>query len=164
MDARTKQVVNVMKANLHRNLSLSELANAATLSRSHLCYLFKTEMGMPPERYFRMLKMQEARRLLATSLVSVKQIMLTVGFTDKGVSSAATARVSALLNRAVLHGRSSSLSSRDERSLVSNSKYAGSPASGTLEWLRFRYGEALLLPAKGYLICLSTIGCFVDLW
>jgi AraC-like DNA-binding protein len=71
------------KANLHRNLSLSELATSVDISRSHLCHLFKTETGMSPGQYLLMLKMQKACELLATTLLSVKYIMIEVGYSSK---------------------------------------------------------------------------------
>ncbi len=83
MSPKTQVVVEFMKANLHQKLSLSEMANSVNLSRSHLCYLFKTQTGMSPGKYFFMLKMQKACELLATSPLNIKQIMAIVGYNDK---------------------------------------------------------------------------------
>jgi transcriptional regulator GlxA family with amidase domain len=86
MNPKTQLAVDFMNANLHRKLSLSELAKSVNISRSHLCYLFKTQTGMTPGQYLMMLRMQKACELLATSLLSVKQIMLEVGYNSKAIS------------------------------------------------------------------------------
>lgn len=85
MNPKTLMVVNFMDANLHRKLSLDELARAARISRSHLCRLFKTEAGMPPGQYLQKLRMERASRLLVTTLLSVKQIQFEVGYIDKSL-------------------------------------------------------------------------------
>jgi AraC-like DNA-binding protein len=82
MNAKTLIVLEIMKANLHRQLSLREFANSARVSPSHLCYLFKTQIGMPPGRYFFTLKMEKACELLTTTLLSVKEVMAEVGLND----------------------------------------------------------------------------------
>ncbi len=83
MNPKTQLAVDFMNANLHRKLSLAELARSVNISRSHLCYLFKTEKGISPGQYLTMLRMQKARDLLATTPLSVKQIMIEVGYDDK---------------------------------------------------------------------------------
>lgn len=76
---RVKTVIQFMEANLQRKISLPELADAANLSRSYLCTLFKIETGLSPGEYLRRLRMEKASRLLATTLLSVKQIMGMTG-------------------------------------------------------------------------------------
>lgn len=78
-------VVDFMDDNLHRRLSLSELAGIAGISRCHLCRLFKTETGMPPGQYLEEIRMQKASRLLTATLLSIKQILYEVGYTDKSL-------------------------------------------------------------------------------
>lgn len=72
-----------MRTNLHREIRLAEMAEATNLSLSYVSSLFKTKTGLPPGEYLRRLKMEKARCLLATSLLSVKQIMGEVGYNDK---------------------------------------------------------------------------------
>ena len=83
MKLRIQLAIDFMKANLHRRLSLAELASSLELSPSHLCYLFKAQTGMSPNQYFIRLKMEMARELLATTLLSVKQIMIEVGYSSR---------------------------------------------------------------------------------
>jgi len=81
--ARVLIATDFMKANLHRRIPLAELAGAANLSPSHLSRLFKTQTRLSPGEYLRRLRMEKARHLAATSLLSVKQIMAAVGYKSK---------------------------------------------------------------------------------
>jgi transcriptional regulator GlxA family with amidase domain len=83
MNSRTRIIIGFMRNNLHRNLSLSELAESAKISASHLGHLFKSETGMAPGQYLMALRMESARGLLASSTMSVKRIIFEVGFNDK---------------------------------------------------------------------------------
>jgi len=80
---RVKVVIQFMEANLERKISLDDLADAASLSRSYLCTLFKTETGLSPGEYLRRLRMEKASRLLATTLLSIKQIMAMTGYANR---------------------------------------------------------------------------------
>ena len=77
---RVQIVIDFMNTNLHRRIPLTELADVANLSPSHLSYLFKSETKLSPGEYLIRLKMETARQLLVTSLLSIKQIMAQVGY------------------------------------------------------------------------------------
>ena len=85
MNPKIQGVIEFMKANLHRKLRLSELAESANLSRTYLCRLFKMETGKPPAQYLQTLRMETAARLLATTQLSIKEVMFTVGYTHKSL-------------------------------------------------------------------------------
>lgn len=80
---RVKVVIDFMNTNLHRRLSLSELAKLANLSVSHLSRLFRTETKLSPWEYLIRLRMVRARELLATTLLSVKEVMAAAGYDSK---------------------------------------------------------------------------------
>jgi transcriptional regulator GlxA family with amidase domain len=82
-DPRIRVVLGFFTANLHRRIRLIELADAAKISPSRLSHLFKTEMGLSPGQYLMRLRMQEAAKFLASSRLSVKQIMALVGYDNK---------------------------------------------------------------------------------
>ena len=84
-DPRIRIVLDFLNANLHRRIRLTELAEAAKISPSRLSHLFKTEMGLSPGQYLMRLRMQKAGTLLATSRLSVKQIMAAAGYDDKSL-------------------------------------------------------------------------------
>ena len=83
MDYRIELVISVMKDNLHRDLTLSELGQAVNLSTSRLQYLFKVETGMTPGHYRRLLRIEKARDILGTTLLSIRQLRMRVGFKDR---------------------------------------------------------------------------------
>ena len=85
MNPKKQLIVHFIHVNLHRKLSLDEMAGSIDLSSSHLCRLLKTETGMSPGQYLQMLRMQKAASLLATTLMSIKQIMGEVGYRNKGL-------------------------------------------------------------------------------
>lgn len=82
-DPRVEIVIDFMNANLERKVPLKELADVANLSQSHLSRLFKTQTEMSPGEYLIRLRMERARQLLATSLLSIKQVMAKVGYYNK---------------------------------------------------------------------------------
>jgi transcriptional regulator GlxA family with amidase domain len=83
MDQRVQKAIRLMQENLSRKLLPGEIAIAVNLSLAHLRYLFKAETGMSPAQYLRSLRMQEARRLLETTFLSVKEVMHRIGVNDE---------------------------------------------------------------------------------
>lgn len=82
-NSRVQTVIHFMKANLQRSISLPELADVANLSASQFSHVFKTQTGISPMKYLRRLRMERARQLLATSGLSVKEIMAMSGYNSK---------------------------------------------------------------------------------
>jgi transcriptional regulator GlxA family with amidase domain len=76
-------VIDFMNANLARKVSLRELADVANLSQSRLSHLFKSQTERSPGEYLIRLRMEKARELLATSLLSIKQVMAMAGYYNK---------------------------------------------------------------------------------
>jgi transcriptional regulator GlxA family with amidase domain len=83
MDQRLQIVIALMKAELHRDISLDEIATSVNLSLSRLHHLFKAQTGTTPAQYLRFLRMEQARELLEFTFMSVKQIMVSVGVRDR---------------------------------------------------------------------------------
>ena len=80
MDQRVQHILTDMTADPRRGLSLASMAQSVNLSTSHMCYLFKTETGTPAAHYLKLLKMHDAAMLLSSKFLSVKQVMVAVGF------------------------------------------------------------------------------------
>ena len=78
--ARIQTVIDFMDANLHRKIPLTELAEIASVSQSHLSRLFNLHTGLSPGDYLIKLRMEKARHLLVTSFLSIKQVMATLGY------------------------------------------------------------------------------------
>ena len=82
MDRRVQIVIKFMEVYLDRPLSLNDLARSVNLSPWRLSHIFKSETRTPPLQYLRTLRMQQAKVLLETTFLSVKEIMTEVGVRD----------------------------------------------------------------------------------
>lgn len=83
MNYKVKLVVALIKNDLRRQHSVSDLAQSVNLSVSRLQHLFKLETGMPPLRYLHLLRIEKARELLESSLMSIKEIRVHVGIYER---------------------------------------------------------------------------------
>ena len=83
-DSRVRATIDFMKSNFHRRINLRTLADHVHLSQSHLSYLFKEHTGIPPIDYLIRLRMRMAQELLATTFLSVKEVMAAVGYGNRG--------------------------------------------------------------------------------
>lgn len=72
-----------MQSDVRSEVSLAELAQSVNLSVWRLCHIFKSDVGMPPIRFLRQLRMERARDLLESSFLSVKEIAFQVGLNDE---------------------------------------------------------------------------------
>lgn len=70
-----------LQRNIHRSLTLNEMAEHAKMSKSHFSRLFKKQTGYSPIDYFIRLKMQHACMLLSTR-ISIREIALQLGYED----------------------------------------------------------------------------------
>ena len=72
-----------MRDDVRGELSLGEFAQSVNLSVWRLCHIFKSDVGMPPIRFLRQLRMERAKDLLESSFLSVKEIAFQVGLNDE---------------------------------------------------------------------------------
>lgn len=82
MDRRVQKVAVLMQAELHRSVSLHELAKSVNLSDSRLRHVFKIETGRSPSEFIKALRMQRAKELCEATFLSIKEIMGSVGIRD----------------------------------------------------------------------------------
>ena len=73
----------MMRDDVRGELSLGAFAQSVNLSVWRLCHIFKSDVGMPPIRYLRLLRMERAKGLLESSFLSVKEIAFQVGLNDE---------------------------------------------------------------------------------
>lgn len=83
MDKRVEKIIEMMRGDVRGELSLAEFAQSVNLSVWRLCHIFKSDVGMPPIKYLRLLRMERARVLLESSFLSVKEIAFQVGLNDE---------------------------------------------------------------------------------
>jgi len=83
LDKRVEKIIQMMRDDIRGELSLGEFAQSVNLSVWRLCHIFKNDVGMPPIRYWRLLRMERAKDLLESSFLSVKEIAYQVGLNDE---------------------------------------------------------------------------------
>jgi AraC-like DNA-binding protein len=83
LDKRVEKIIQMMRDDVRGELSLGEFAQSVNLSVWRLCHIFKSDVGMPPIRFLRQLRMERAKDLLESSFLSVKEIAFQVGLNDE---------------------------------------------------------------------------------
>jgi len=83
LDKRVEKIVEMMRDDVRGELSLADFAQSVNLSVWRLCHIFKADVGMPPIKYLRLLRMERAKGLLESSFLSVKEIAFKVGVNDE---------------------------------------------------------------------------------
>lgn len=76
--------IKAMHTHLQELLTLEDLASIACLSPFHFHRVFRCLVGVPPGAFLAALRLQEARRLLLTTPLSVTDICFEVGYTSLG--------------------------------------------------------------------------------
>ena len=80
IDRRVRRAVELMHAQLGRDLPLEEIAAAAHLSPFHFSRLFKKLIGATPHAYLAALRAERARLLLSETDLSVTEVGARVGY------------------------------------------------------------------------------------
>jgi AraC family transcriptional regulator len=75
-----KRVEDYVAAHISEHVSLSDMAELARLSPYHFARAFKRSFGVPPHRYHMMLRVEQAKTLLAKPEVTVTEIGMRLGF------------------------------------------------------------------------------------
>jgi AraC family transcriptional regulator len=78
--AQAKLVLEFIGENLHRDISLSDLAGLAGLSRFHFARAFKRTTGFPPYQFILSARVERAKSSLANSDKSMFEISQSLGF------------------------------------------------------------------------------------
>jgi AraC family transcriptional regulator len=76
-------VFDYIECNLHRSLTVAELAAIADASPSHFTRMFRAACGESPHRYVRTRRLDLAERLIAGSQLSLAAIASCAGFSDQ---------------------------------------------------------------------------------
>ncbi|HEV2705266.1 MAG TPA: helix-turn-helix domain-containing protein [Pyrinomonadaceae bacterium] len=100
VDRRIRRAVELMHANLERDLPLEEIASAAHLSAFHFARLFKKLTGASPHAYLASLRAARARDLLAETDLSVTEVASRVGYASSSHFSKAFRQATGLSPRA----------------------------------------------------------------
>jgi AraC-like DNA-binding protein len=76
-----------MRQNLSEQLTVDDMARAARFSKFHFSRVFQRVTGVSPGRFLSAMRLQEAKRLLLTTSLSVADITFQVGYNSVGTFS-----------------------------------------------------------------------------
>ncbi|MDG4850740.1 helix-turn-helix domain-containing protein, partial [Peribacillus frigoritolerans] len=77
-----EKVSDYIKGNFQRDLTLDEIASSVHLSPYYLIRIFKEKEGLSPIQYLIKIRLEEAKRLLTTSNLSIQEIASNVGYSN----------------------------------------------------------------------------------
>jgi two-component system response regulator YesN len=77
-----KRCLSFIQQNYAKNISLSDAAKSAELSPNYLSFLFKQETGINFNNYLSQFRVEQAKKLLASSNLRIYQVAEEVGFSN----------------------------------------------------------------------------------
>jgi transcriptional regulator GlxA family with amidase domain len=83
MDPRVRTVIRLLQTRPNCRFTIAELARTVNLSHWRLTHLFAQELQISPSEFSRQLRLEKAKNLLESSFLSIKEIMGSVGISDK---------------------------------------------------------------------------------
>lgn len=81
--AQLRHVTEMARLQLGTDLSLTQLAAATNVSPFHFARLFKNTTGIAPHQFVLRLRLERAKRLIASRQLTLTEIALAVGFFDQ---------------------------------------------------------------------------------
>ncbi len=80
---RTRRILEYIEANLHRQVSLAELAGIVEMNAFHLLRSFKATLGVPPHRYILQRRVERAKSLLRDPALTISEIAFRCGYAEQ---------------------------------------------------------------------------------
>ncbi len=87
MDDVVERVITAMWGKLGDRITVDDLARTARFSKFHFTRVFQRATGVSPGRFLSALRLEEAKRLLIATSMSVTDISYRVGYTSVGTST-----------------------------------------------------------------------------
>jgi AraC family transcriptional regulator len=81
--ARTRRVLEFMRANLGETISISSLAQQAAISEAHFARAFRATLGESPHQLLLRWRLQWAQRLIEKQKLSAAEAAAATGFYDQ---------------------------------------------------------------------------------
>jgi len=81
--AKLQLVIEYLKSNLNRNITLAEISDLVDLTPRYFCAAFKKVMGRPPHQFQIELRVERAKKLLSDPNMSLVDIALALGFSSQ---------------------------------------------------------------------------------
>ncbi len=85
MSAAVTTAKHYIETHYHKKVTLEEIAQACLLSPYHLSRLFKAQLGDSPHAFLNHVRIENAKRLLLTTQLSVQDICFRVGFSNPNI-------------------------------------------------------------------------------
>lgn len=83
MDARVQRTIDRMPEQLHRRVTVAELAGTVGLSVAQLTRLFRLATGRTPGAFLLDLRMMRARILVERTSLAITEVRTQVGISDR---------------------------------------------------------------------------------
>jgi AraC family transcriptional regulator len=87
IEAAVERVIHTMRENLGEQITMDDMARTAMFSKFHFSRIFLRVTGISPGRFLSALRIQEAKRLLLTTTMTVADISHLVGYNSIGTFS-----------------------------------------------------------------------------
>ncbi len=79
---KLKKILTYLRQNYDKQLTLTEMAQAAGMSPKYFCYFFKGMTGKTPGEYIRSFRIEKASQKLLNTDASVTEVAFSCGFND----------------------------------------------------------------------------------
>lgn len=93
---RKRRVIDFVESNMHRPITLNELADVAALSPYHFARSFKQSTGLTPLKYMAQRRAEAAKKLMRAGTMSLSMVAMTCGFSSQQHFSTAFRAVTGL--------------------------------------------------------------------
>jgi AraC-like DNA-binding protein len=87
MEQAVVRVIEAMRENLGERITVDDMARAAMFSKFHFSRIFQRITGVSPGRFLSAMRLQEAKRLLLTTSLTITEITYLVGYSSVGTFS-----------------------------------------------------------------------------
>lgn len=87
LEKAVRRVIETMREHLGDDLTIDDMARTAMFSKFHFSRVFRQVTGVSPGRFLSALRLQEAKRLLLSTSLSVADISIQVGYSSVGTFS-----------------------------------------------------------------------------
>lgn len=91
--AAVERVIKYMYDNFSEEVTIDDMARAAMFSKFHFSRIFRAVTGISPGRFLSAVRLQEAKRLLISTTLSVTEICFRAGYNSVGTFSSRFAAV-----------------------------------------------------------------------
>jgi AraC family transcriptional regulator len=87
VERAVENAIAAMRDRLGEPITIDDMARAAIFSKFHFCRVFQQATGVSPRRFLSAMRLQEAKRLLLATSLSVTDISNRVGYASVGTFS-----------------------------------------------------------------------------